>query len=93
MMAYVKRHDGQIKCMYSMIEDIYTTVWDIILFEIKSALILKKNLIANLFTMKIFLKIKIRSFGDEVPDFCKKEIPKVDSSHTCLAVISLDSAL
>ena len=21
MMAYVKRHDGQIKCMYSMIED------------------------------------------------------------------------
>ena len=26
MMAYVKRHDGQIKCMYSMIEDIYTTI-------------------------------------------------------------------
>ena len=70
------------------------TYWkNIILFEIKSALILKKNLIANLFTKKIFLKIKIRSFGDEVPDFYKKEIPKVDSSHTCLAVISLDSAL
>ena len=33
---------------------------------------------------KNFLKTKIKSYGDEV---------KVDSNHTCLAVISLDSAL
>ena len=42
---------------------------------------------------KDFLKIKIKSHGDEVTDFYDKEIPKVDSNHTCLAVISLDSAL
>ena len=33
------------------------------------------------------------SHGDEVTDFYDKEIPKVDSNHTCLAVVSLDSAL
>ena len=36
---------------------------------------------------------KIKSYGDEVIDFYDKEIPKVDSNYTCLAVISLDSAL
>ena len=30
---------------------------------------------------------------DGVTDFYDKEIPKVDSNHTCLVVISLDSAL
>ena len=40
---------------------------------------------------KSFLKTKIKSHGDEV--FYDKEIPKVDSNHTCLAVISLDSGL
>ena len=39
------------------------------------------------------MKTKIKSHGDEVTDFYDKEIPKVDSSHTCLGVISLDSAL
>ena len=39
------------------------------------------------------MKTKIKSHGDEVTDFYDKKIPKVDSSHTCLAVISLDSAL
>ena len=33
---------------------------------------------------KEFLKSKIKSYGDEVTDFCDKEI-KVDSNHTCLA--------
>ena len=40
---------------------------------------------------KEFLKTKIKSHGDEV--FYNKEIPKVDYNHTCLAIISLDSAL
>ena len=39
------------------------------------------------------MKTKIKSRDDEVPDFNDKEIPKVDSNHTCLAVISLDSTL
>ena len=39
------------------------------------------------------MKTKEKSDGDEVTDFYNKEIPKVDSNHTCLAVISLYSAL
>ena len=39
------------------------------------------------------MKTKIKSDGDEVTDFFDNEIPKVDSNHTCLAVIILDSAL
>ena len=39
------------------------------------------------------MKTKTKSHGDEVTDFYGKKIPKVDSNHTCLAVISLDSAL
>ena len=42
---------------------------------------------------KEFLKIKIKSHSDEVTDFYDKNIPKVDSNHTCLAVISSDSAI
>ena len=42
---------------------------------------------------KEFLKTKIKSHSDEVIDFYDEEITKVDSKHTCLAVISLDSAL
>ena len=39
------------------------------------------------------MKTKIKSYGDEVIDFYDKKIPKVDSNHTCLEVITLDSAL
>ena len=39
------------------------------------------------------MKSKGKSHGDEVTDFYNNEIPKMDSNHTCLAVISLDSAL
>ena len=42
---------------------------------------------------KKFLKIEIKSCGDEVTDFYNIEIPGVDSNHTCLVVISLGSAL
>ena len=41
---------------------------------------------------KEYLKTKVKSDGDEVTDFYEKEIPKGDSNHTCLAVISLDCA-
>ena len=39
------------------------------------------------------MKTKIKSHGDEVTDFYDKKIPKLDSNHSCLAAISLDSAL
>ena len=42
---------------------------------------------------KHFLKTKIKSHGDEVTDVYNKSIPRVDSRHTCLPEISLDSAL
>ena len=49
--AYVKCYDGQTKWMYFLIKD--DDFWkNIILFEIISALILIKNLIANLSTIK-----------------------------------------
>ena len=39
------------------------------------------------------MKTKIKSHGDAVTDFYNKKVPKLDSNYTCLAVISLDSAL
>ena len=39
------------------------------------------------------MKTKIKSHCDEVTDFYKKEIPKIDFNHTSLEVISFDSAL
>ena len=42
---------------------------------------------------KELLKTKIKYHHDEVTNFYDKKIPKVDSSHSSLAVISLDSAL
>ena len=39
------------------------------------------------------METKIKSHGDEVTDFYEKKTSKVDSNHTCLAVITLDSAL
>ena len=42
---------------------------------------------------KKFSKTKIKSRGDEVTDFYDKKIPKIESNHTCLAIISLDFAV
>ena len=39
------------------------------------------------------MKTKIKSHGEKVTDFYDKKIPKLDANHTCLTVISLDSAL
>ena len=50
----------------------------------KSAMIWKKNLITSLSTIKNFSK----HHDDEVTGFHNKKIPKVDSNHTCLAIIS-----
>ena len=90
--AEVEIYDGQTKWMHFVIEDdylleTYNTIWD------KARADIKKNLITSLSIINIFSKIKIKSHGNEVTDFFDKKIPKVNSNHTCLAVISLDFAL
>ena len=90
--AFVKSYDRQTKWMYLLMEDDgllekYNTIRDKVSADIKNEF--DSEPIYN----EIFLKIKIKSHGDEVTDFYDKEIPKVDSNHTCLPVISLDSAL
>ena len=42
---------------------------------------------------KHFLKAGIKPYSEEAKDFSNKEIPKVDSNHTSLAKMSLDSTL
>ena len=90
--TYVKGYDGQTKWMYFLIEDDdlkqkYNTIWNKVSADIKEEF--DNELVYN----KEFLITKIKSHGDEVTDFYDKKIPKADSSYTCLAVISLDSAL
>ena len=50
----------------------------------------KKNFIVR--RLITFLKTNLKFYGDEVTDFYEKEIPKLDSNYTCLAIISLNSA-
>ena len=65
----------------------YNTIWDKINADTKKEF--ERMSVYN----KTFLKTKIKRHGDQNTDFYDKEIPKVDSYHTCLAVISLDCAL
>ena len=90
--VYVKSYDGQTKWVYFLIEDNdlldkHNTIWDKVISDII------KEFDSEPVHNKNFLKTEIKSHGDEVTDFLDKEIPKVDSNHICLAVISLDSAL
>ena len=90
--AHLKSCDRQTNWMYFLIEgdDLLekdNTIWDNVSADIK------KEVDSEPVCNKDFLKIKIKSHGDEVTDFYDKKIPKVDSNHTCLAVIKLDSAL
>ena len=60
------------------------TFWkNIILFGIKSALILKKNLIANLFEIKKKKLKKKNTDSDETTEFHDKEMTKVGSDYIC----------
>ena len=90
--AHVENCDGQTKWMYFLIEDDYLlekydTIWD------KFSANIKKDFDSELLYNKKCFRTKIKSHGDKVTDFYDKEIPKVDSNHTCLAVINLDSTL
>ena len=59
-------------------------------FGITSALMIKNNFIANLPTIRKFLKTKIKSHCDEFTDFYDKETTKVDSKHTFLTPFMKD---
>ena len=90
--TYVKSYDRQTKWMYFFIEDDdilkkYNTIWNKISADIE------KESESEIVYNKEFLKTKIKSHGDKGTDFYDKKIPKVASNHTCLAVITLDSAL
>ena len=78
--TYVKRFDGQTKCIYFLILD---DISHDIIKEFDRKPVYNKN----------HWKTKIKPHGNEVTDFYDKEVPKLDSNHTCLAVISLNSAL
>ena len=63
------------------------TVWDKVSADIKKEFDNKP--VYN----KELLKTKIKCHGEEVTGFYEKEILKVESNYTCLAVISLDFVL
>ena len=65
----------------------YNTILD------KVSAAIKKELHSKPVYNKKFWKTKIKPYDDKVTNFYDKEILKVISNHTCLAVISLDSAL
>ena len=65
----------------------YGTIWD------KVSIDIKKEFDSEPLYKKECSKTKTKSHGDEVTDFYNKKISNVDSYHTDLAVISLDSAL
>ena len=90
--VYIMNYDEQTKWMHFFTEDDdlsekHSTIWDTVNADIKT------NLIASLLTIKIFLKTRIKSHGDEVTDLFNKKIPKVESNHNFFAIIRLDSAL
>ena len=63
----------------------YNTIWDKVISDIK------KEFESKPVYSKEFLKTKIKFHGDKVAGFYNKKIQMVDSSHTCLAVISFCS--
>ena len=65
----------------------YNIIWDKVSADIKNKVDWERV------CKKTFLKTKTKSYGDEVTDFYDKVIHKINSNHTCLAVLSLDSAL
>ena len=93
--AYVKSYDGQTKWMYFLILFRKNmNIWDKVSADIK------KGFDSEPVYCKKFLKTKKKSQSGEDADFYNKEIPqvefnntKVDSNHTSLTVIGLDSAL
>ena len=90
--AYVKSYDRQTKWMYFLTEDDdLLEKYNIILDKVSADI--KKEFDSEPVYSKNYLKTKIKSCDDEVTDFYDKKVPNLESNHTCLAVINLDSAL
>ena len=89
--AYVKSYDGQTKWMYFLIEDYGLLEKYAIRDKVRADI--SKEFDSKTVYNNIFLRTKIKFFDDKVTDSYDKEVPKVGSYHTCLAVIGLDSAL
>ena len=66
---------------------------NIILFEIKSSVDVKKQFDRESAYKKKILKTKTDFDGNEATNFFDKKLPTAVSNHTCLAVISLDFSL
>ena len=49
---------------------------NIMIFGIKSVIVLKKKLIVNPSSTKLFMKTKVRSYGNETIDFYTRKIPE-----------------
>ena len=88
--VYVKDYDEKINWIYFLIKNDnllnkYNTIQDKISTDAKIEL--NGIPVYN----KTFLKTKTKVCGDEATDFHDKELHKVNSSFTCLVVMSLDS--
>ena len=83
--AYIKGYDGQTNQMYFLIEDDdllekYNTI------SVNFSPDIKKEFDSEPSYSEFLLKTKIKSHGDEVTNFCDKEISMVDSNQAFLAV-------
>ena len=65
----------------------YSNIWDKVNSDIK------KKFDSKPACDKKFLITKAKSCGNKATDIRHKEMPKVSSNHTCLAVITIDSVL
>ena len=65
----------------------YKTIWN------NASADIEKEFSSKLVYNKEFWKTKIKSHGNKVTDFYYKKVLKEGSNYTCLAVITLDSAL
>ena len=92
--------DNYIKCFLKQAHMYKHGQTNLIYFLIKDDDLLEK---LNTFSDKVcdskpaynksFLKTKTKSHGNKITDVYNKNVLKVDSNHTCFAVIRLDSAL
>ena len=88
--VHVKSYDGQTKWFYFLIEDDgllkrYNTIWDKISADIKKEF--DNEPVLKLFENQNKISWRWSS------KFLRWKIHKLDSNHTCSAVISLDSSL
>ena len=62
---------------------------NIMIFVIKSVIVLKNNLIAKPSIKNLFLKTEIRSYGDETTYFHTKKLPEAGFYHICWLVLMI----